>query len=155
MTFGQTYKFVVPDIFPVDAQTAGENLEDIYKRYGAITPENVLDDNRKEGRPLHDCFEWDDTIAGEKYRLSQAGKIIRSVVIVRKEEPIEREPIRYVVHCGKQHEYHPIDIVLESKDMRAEMLENARRDFENFKRKYAVLTALTGFFAAADEAWPK
>ena len=149
------YQFTVDNIFPVDAQTAGEALEAIYSKYGAITPENVLNDSREEGTPLHKCFEWDDKIASEKYRLSQAGKIIRAVVIVHKTPHEDREPVRYYVHCRAAHEYHPMNIVLENKDMRAEMLENAKRDFENFRRKYSVLTSLTGFFAAADEAWPK
>lgn len=155
MTFGQTYTFVVPDIFPVDAQTAGEALEDTYNRHGAVTAENVLDDNREEGKPLHGCFEWDDAIAGEKYRLTQAGKLIRSIVVIKQTGKKEHEATRMLVSCGKPHEYHPINIVLENKDFRAEMLEDARRDFENFKRKYSVLTALAGFFTAADEAWPK
>lgn len=155
MKFGQTYEFVIPDIYPVSAQTAGEALEDTYNKHGAVTAENVLDDNRDEGKPLHGCFEWNNDIAGEKYRLEQAKKIIRSIVVVQQTDHEEREPVRFYVSCGKSHEYHPMNIVLESKDMRAEMLDNAKRDFDNFKRKYSTLVDLAEFFTAADEAWPK
>jgi len=51
-------------------------LED---KEGRLTRQGVLDDARDEDSPLHPCFEWDDGIAAEKYRLDQAGQIIRSV----------------------------------------------------------------------------
>ena len=43
---------------------------------GSLTPDNVLKDARKETSPLHGEFEWDDSIAGHKYRLEQARSLI-------------------------------------------------------------------------------
>lgn len=37
-----------------------------------ITPEQVLEKARDEQSELHKCFEWNDSIAAEKYRLQQA-----------------------------------------------------------------------------------
>jgi hypothetical protein len=40
------------------------------------TPEGVVEAARAETSPLHGFFEWDDNIAGEKYRLGQARDLI-------------------------------------------------------------------------------
>src|SRR5262245_29148308 len=57
-------------------------LERIHKRNGAVTPKLVLDAARDEGHPLHDFFEWDDSIAGDKYRLEQAMRMIMASKMV-------------------------------------------------------------------------
>jgi hypothetical protein len=49
---------------------------------GKLSPEQVVTEASKAGSPLHDCFEWDDSVAGHKYRLSQARDLIRSVQVV-------------------------------------------------------------------------
>ncbi len=56
----------------------GERLQKLSKAArGRISPPIVLEDARDPKSPLHNAFEWDDSIAGEKYRLEQAGDIIR------------------------------------------------------------------------------
>ena len=69
--------------FPVKAQVVGERLTSIYEKEKLITPELVLEDAKKKNSPLHSCFEWDDTEAANKYRLSQARDLIRSVIVVK------------------------------------------------------------------------
>ena len=46
------------------------------------TRENVVGFARNRKTELHKCFEWDDTKAAEKYRLDQAGEVLRSIVFV-------------------------------------------------------------------------
>ena len=47
--------------YPVDAQIAGETIEDIKNKSGKdfIEPEDLLEASRNENTPLHSCFEWD------------------------------------------------------------------------------------------------
>ena len=49
---------------------------------GALDPADVVAFARSENTVLHSRFEWDDSKAGELYRLEQARKIIRVVVEV-------------------------------------------------------------------------
>jgi len=56
------------------------------KRSGILTPSAVVDEARPEDSPLHAAFEWDDSIAAEKYRLEQARRLLRQVGLF-----IERE----------------------------------------------------------------
>ena len=57
-------------------------LRRIYQQNGnKITPSDVVDAARPEDSPLHSRFEWDDSVAGEKYREAQAAQLIRTVRI--------------------------------------------------------------------------
>jgi len=56
-------------------------LTGIYQAHGELTPQIVVDEARPEGSPLHSRFDWNDQIAGEKYRLVQAQQLIRAVRI--------------------------------------------------------------------------
>lgn len=46
---------------------------------GVLTPDDVVKDARRDSSPLHDQFEWDDTVAAGKYRIEQARELIRTV----------------------------------------------------------------------------
>lgn len=50
----------------------------ISDKHGAVTAGLLLAEARDKRNPLHEYFEWDDTVAGEKYRLSQAQEMIRA-----------------------------------------------------------------------------
>jgi len=50
---------------------------------GKLTPDLVVQDAEDADSPLHELFEWDDGVAGHKYRLDQARQVITSVRVVR------------------------------------------------------------------------
>lgn len=54
-----------------------ERLQSLEGDDGRITPEAVVEDARDPESPLHDEFEWDDSVAAEKYRLEQARRLLR------------------------------------------------------------------------------
>lgn len=139
------YKWRIPGIVPVDAQTAGEELERIYKRDGIITPEKVLEDNTETGTPLHDCFEWDDTAAAYKYRVKQAKEIIQTIVSVPDSAP-QSPPVRAFVSVSK--DFHPISVVLDDDSMKESLLSCAVSELKAFERKYSTLSELAEVFEA-------
>ena len=142
------YQWKVPGIIPVDAQTAGEELERIYERDGSITPEAVVEDSTDPSAPLHGCFEWDNEKAAHKYRITQAQGIIRCIVSV--DTPVQScEPVRAFV--STRQVYKPITVVMDDEAARAELLRSALCELENFKRKYATLQELSAVFAAIEE----
>lgn len=51
--------------------------EKIRRKTGCITAQAVINAARNPKSPIHDLFEWDDKIASEKYRLSEALFYIR------------------------------------------------------------------------------
>jgi hypothetical protein len=49
------------------------------ERRGLLQPFDVVEAARDPGSPLHDSFEWNDSVAAERYRLEQARRLIRTV----------------------------------------------------------------------------
>ena len=80
------YKWKIPGVIPVDAQTAGEELQRIYQEKGGLNPSDIVEESRNDSAPLHPCFEWDDEIAAEKYRQTQAMQIVRSIVTIQESD---------------------------------------------------------------------
>ena len=135
-----TYQWKIP-VVPVDAQVAGNEFERLYKENGRLAPKDVVDASRDENAPLHGCFEWNDSIAAEKYRENQAGNIIRCLVKIEQKDK-QSEPIQARAFVHVQQEYHPIEVVVKCTDMYAELMANAERDMNAFTQKYDMLTQL-------------
>ncbi len=141
------YKWKMPGLFDVPAQTAGEELERIYNKHGRVDKADVLEESRAEDAPLHPCFEWDDQKAAELYRLNQAGGIVRALVTVENERP-QLDNVRAFAHV--EHTYQPMTVVLQSRENTDELLQNALREAEAFQRRNRMLSELQPIFAAID-----
>ena len=134
----------------VSAQVAGEECERLESE-GRLTPQALVDESRPEDAPLHGCFEWDDTVAAEKWRQAQAAYIIRSVEVTVEESA---EPVRAFVATisDESREYRSVGYVLRRADSREALLDSARRDLLAFRRKYQTLHELADVIAAIDGA---
>lgn len=131
---------------------------------GRLTPEAVVRNARSERSPIHKYFTWDDTKAAEKCRLFEASMLIRSVK-VNVEMHDQDEPIKTRAFVNVQSNepeeddelgckpgvYVPLEIALDVSDYRTQMLENASRELNSFRHKYAVLQELTGVFHEIDK----
>lgn len=142
-----TYQWKVPGIMPVDAQTAGNELQRIYERDGVIEPETVVEESESPSAPLHSCFEWDNEKAAHKYRITQAQGIIRAIVAV--DETKKNPETRAFVSV--QREYQPISVVIRNPEKRDVLLKNALDELRWFERKYNTLNELSGVFEAIKE----
>lgn len=133
---------------PVKAQVAGEECEKLESK-GMLTPGNLVDVSRPKDAPLHKCFEWDDTVAAEKWRLTQAAYIIRSVEVTVEKNT---EPTRafVVTVSDDSREYKSVGYVMRRADGREALLESAKRDLLAFRRKYKTLYELASIFDAID-----
>ena len=137
------------------AQTVGETLERIEKRDGVVTKEAFLEESRPENSPTHNMFEWDDTVAAEKYRLEQSRMIIADVVVTVERESKPRKVAGYVnVTLGKHNkaEYNSIGVAMEDTEKRKAVLSNAFDELKTFENKYSEYQELAGVFAEAHRA---
>jgi hypothetical protein len=139
----------------VSAQILGEYLEGLRCRAaGELTPAFVVEDARRPRSPLHSLFEWDDGEAAAEYRLHQARSVIRSVVVIYR-QPAADEPKRVVAFVNlKQDErqfYTSTAAAMTNQDQRAIVLQQAWRDLQSFKRRYADLAEFAQLFATIDE----
>lgn len=141
------YQWKLPGIYKVSAQTAGEELDRIYQSRGKLLPADVVNESRGEAAPLHDCFEWDDPAAAEKYREHQARGIIRAVVVV-KEEPEGKEKndaehtatVRAFVNTKIGQDYEPFfPVVLHNENKYQALTRTAMNEMQAFQRKFDIL----------------
>lgn len=144
------YQWKLPGVIPVDAQTAGDELERIYDERGDLSPAAIVDESRPESAPLHPCFEWNDALAAEKYREAQAQHIVRSIVAVCERGDAEPIEARAFVAVGDGGGYKPISVVINTPEQYDALLGTALRELEAFRRKYSALERLRPVFSAID-----
>lgn len=137
-------KWKLNGIFNADAQKVYEEIGDTQ-----ISPEEVLEKARKKKSELHKCFEWDDSIAAEKYRLNQARMLLRFLVIVPAKE--DDEPVRVYQVTSERNVYQPTRLFLQNPDEYNALLRRAKNELIAIKNRYKSLSELEAVFAAIDE----
>jgi hypothetical protein len=130
--------------YKADAQKAYEEIAKLEN----ITPQNVVDLARNENSVIHNDFEWNDTVAGEKYRNLQAREMIRMFVFT----PVEKdnEPIRTFQITTQKSVYQPVKMILKNEDEYQSLLKRAKLELQSFKKRYHTLTELESIFAEID-----
>lgn len=74
--------------FKADANKCANELKQLGN---SITPEQIVDFAKNPDSELHKCFEWNDTIAAQKYRIHQARTVMCELVV----ESVEREDTQF------------------------------------------------------------
>lgn len=134
-------------IFKADANKVYKEISNIGEK---VTPKQLVDYARKnEDSELHKCFEWDNDVAAEKYRLQQAGQVIRTLYIVPQKE--DAPSVRVLSKTSDINTYQPTRLFLVQEDEYENLLNRALRELEAFKNKYKNLTELESILADIDE----
>lgn len=121
-----------------------DQLGAIYKAHDYLTPKLVVDVARAEDHPLHDRFEWDNGIAGEKYRQVQAGELLRSVkiTVVERGDGFKSFTVNafHSVPTPDGCSYKPTEVVAADPFSRQLVLAAAEREWKALRRRYAHLS---------------
>ena len=136
-----------------DADIVGRHLEHLRAREkGELTPADLVADARSHNSPLHSFFEWDDTAAAEAYRLTQARRLIRTIVAVyvREDKPALRTRAYTHIAEGPTSHYRETTAALAFTPTRAKVLARAWEEFSAWRQRYQDLQELSGLFEAAD-----
>ena len=141
----------------VPAQIVGETLEQIESRDGTITRETFLEESRPEDSPTHGCFEWDDSVAAEKYRLNQSSAIIRDIKVTISSD--SETPVRATAFVNimtnptaQEAQYQSVDVAVTNTDTRQVVLQNALDDLNRLRIKYMDLVELSRIFDEIEKA---
>jgi hypothetical protein len=133
----------------VSAAVAAEVMDRLAEE-DRLNAQELVEESRPEDAPLHREFEWDDSVAAEKYREEQAGALIRHLV-VRIEANDQEYPTRqYFMIQPEAKIYEPIQVILKDEDKTDLLLEQAKRELLAFKAKYACLKELAEVIKAID-----
>jgi len=125
--------------FKADPQKVWNELQDIGKEY---TPQDVLNYARNPQTELHKCFEWDDTIAAEKWRKQQARWVCNSLVVTVIEEERPQVTFRVIQHDTEDKIYRPVVLTVQNEDQYGRLLDMAKRELKAFKDRYAEIVEL-------------
>lgn len=122
-------------------------LTGIWVNHGRLDGELVVEEARPEDHPLHTYFEWDDNIAGPKFRVIQAEKLIRRVKIETRPPSVDDGPhyVRAFIsnrQAGRvgQSGYSPIEEVAKDDVSYQMMLRAFRRQVDELNRRYGHLS---------------
>ncbi len=117
-----------------------EQLLAIRTKYGALTPAHVVDEARAEDHPLHDRFEWNDEVAGEKWRRVQAHELIRSVKVSYVDAKGHHSEIRsfHAVRAPStpSYVYEPVEEVVQDEMATAVLLRDMERQWRELRARF-------------------
>ena len=131
----------IDGIYKADAQKVADEIGN-----DRISPAEVLEKARDVNSELHKCFEWNDSIAAEKYRLQQARGIL--INLVYKEKESNAEPVRTFQITSQRNVYQPTVSFLVQEDEYQNLLKRAKSELESFKKRYHTLSELQEVFEA-------
>ena len=129
---------------------------DIQKSKG-LTPEQIVEVASDEDNPLHDLFEWENSVAAKNWRLHQARILVNEIkVVVDTKEYYAFENVAVSVPEANQgnssqslanvvREYKPVVEILNNKDLRDQVIRAALNHlsyWENQNSKYEELAPI-------------
>lgn len=121
-----------------DANVAGAMFEQLENTIG-LTPQNLLDANRAEDAPMHNDFEWNDSVAAEEYRLTQARYMIRMLVFKPETEEVDATPQRAYFKVSSDDGYENLSVIIKNEDMYNALMKQAQKELSAFRNKYKML----------------
>lgn len=142
----KTYSWAIPK-YKVGVDVAINELSKLKEK----TPHNIVELARDENNPLHGEFEWNDTVAGEKYREIQAREMLRCIIQHEEDESGKEITIRAFVNTTETNVYDTIEAVVRNETEYENLLKTALKELESFKKKYHSLKELKPVFEAMKE----
>lgn len=111
---------------------------------GQLTPDLVVKAAKPANAPLHNRFEWNDTIAGHKYRLRQAADLIREQRIeyardARGSKTVRAYTSTYEAGSPNRGAYQATEDVMVNDFSAAIVLRNFERALADLKRQFGHL----------------
>jgi predicted RNA-binding protein YlxR (DUF448 family) len=159
-----TNKNMTTTIEPKKKKQTEEAMRAIAERNnGEITPEIVLAEAKRKSSPLHGFFCWDNTKAAEEYRKIQAAGLIRRIKVTINTGEESSIRIRAFVNVTPELNEDPdqpekagrgiyvsIETACTVDSYKSQMIQQAKRDVEAFRRKYAALAEVSRIITAME-----
>lgn len=128
-----------------DAQIIGPQLRRLFSE-GKTGNAEIVKDARPPETPLHKYFEWDDTLAAERFREHQAAKMIRSIeikVIPAQSESLEGDRVRafHSIKTGptastRERAWMNLQEVIDTPDIAGQVIEEAKHELLKWSVRY-------------------
>ena len=131
------------------------------QHHGILNPQVIVEVARDPMHILHPRFEWDDSLAGEGFRLAQAAALIRRVKFtVMRTDAVTRELTISTTRAYQSRPsmrtsaggYERIDMLLSDATKRRELLAQVLAELGFYRKRYSELAELEVVWLAIDEA---
>ena len=137
-----------------DAQVVGEELQRITELHGGqlkhVDP--IIEEARSVTNPLHDQFEWDDSIAAQEHRRNQARRLLACIRVVNKGSSGPKMFKAFVnIQKGTQQSYHTTAEALSDKELREKVLATALKEAKAWQDRYSQYHELSEIFKAIQQ----
>lgn len=149
---------------------ARDELTRLATEAGRLEPHDVVERARDENSPLHSFFTWNDDEAAEKYRLMQAGVLIRriKITIIRPDAKVPGELAVEQVRSFQSPEterkhgkgpskggsYIPSSKIAKDPDLRRALIATVWKELAAVRKRYAEVSELQAVWDAIEEARP-
>lgn len=123
---------------------------------GILRTADIVREAQDRASPLHECFEWDDAIAGDEYRKWQARQICRSIELVRSARqggairPVFLN-VQVVDEEPETRGYIERTTALRDEELREKVLQDGVRRLRSWRRMFEDLPEFEKVFQAIDE----
>lgn len=137
-----------------------DEVLEVQKAYG-LTAENLLKKASKKSSSLYEFFDWNDSSAGEKWRLQQARGLINEIkIIVEDKEIYAFENVNVSIGTVEientkskkfaSREYKPIIEIMNNDDYRRQLIHRALAEAVYWKDRHKELVELNPIFSTID-----
>jgi hypothetical protein len=141
------------------SKIVASELRKIEQECSVITPVVVVEKAASPKSPLHNFFEWDNSVAAEQYRLWQARQLIAKVYIVPSDAP-DSEPVRAFVNVYSEEDNEELDGPdqgyvwtpgLDSKpNYKRQVIAYAEAQLQHWRRKFGAYKEFFGVVREID-----
>lgn len=134
--------------YSVDPNIVGQAIEEIEKEHGEVTAKLLLEKARPKKSKLHKLFEWNDTVAAERWRLDQATKIITAIAVTYEDDAEDPKTVRAFANVGAKNKgsFITMATALSNEKSRSIVLQHALDELRAFQSKYNGLSELAEIF---------
>jgi len=133
--------------------------------YG-LTAENILRKASKKSSLLYEFFDWDNSSAGEKWRLQQARGIINEIkIIVNNKELYAFENVNVIIKEAiisnnkkskfGNREYKTIVEIMDNEDYKNQLIHKALTEATYWKERHEELMELSPIFISIESTKQK
>lgn len=121
---------------------ARQVYEEIQTLGDSYTPDDIVNLAKNPQTELHKCFEWDDTIAAEKWRKHTARLICCSLQVVVEKKGQEPVTYRLIQNDRSEQAYKPVTMTVRNDDEYGRLLKQAKLELAAFKQRYKKIVEL-------------
>ena len=139
-------------------EVIGEVLE-VQVKYG-LTADSLLKKESKKSSSLYEFFDWDNSSAGDKWRLQQARTLINEIKIIVEDKEIYAFENVNISMADKEdsvknkfssREYKPRVEIMDNADFKQQLIQRALAEAKYWKERHSELVELNSIFCSIDE----